>query len=341
MGRILLEKDLSEYLKIDRDKVAFDLPDKFVAPISLIWEITGKCNSNCVYCSGSFPRKVVELSKKEKIELAKEICNMGVFMICLSGGEPLTNEDLLDIVPIFLENNVDVMVCTSGYMIDYKILDELLKMGRIAFNISIDSVRESINDYQRGRNGAYDAAINLVDYIRKNERVPSFISIEAVATKKNYTYMAELVKFFNEKYGINEVRIQPVVTMNTKVVEKGLEIHQEEFQECQKAVNDFIEEYNAMMNVDERTVNTCVRFINQFKLIETGLKTGRTWGGVITPEGNFLLSVYLPENLGNVYQEGSFKQSWDKKFANAWLDVRKKSEITSLNSVYDIKKLYV
>ena len=30
---------------------------KFQFPIDLVWEITNKCISNCMYCSGAFPEK--------------------------------------------------------------------------------------------------------------------------------------------------------------------------------------------------------------------------------------------------------------------------------------------
>ena len=78
--RILLQKDIDEYLNKKLNTYGFEIPVKFSAPISLIWEITGKCNSKCLYCSGGFPKVVKEISKQEKINLAKEICDMKVFM---------------------------------------------------------------------------------------------------------------------------------------------------------------------------------------------------------------------------------------------------------------------
>lgn len=339
--RILLQKDIDEYLNKKLNTYGFEIPVKFSAPISLIWEITGKCNSKCLYCSGGFPKVVKEISKQEKINLAKEICDMKVFMISISGGEPLVNEDLLDIVSIFSDNDVPVMICTSGYNINYEILSKLLKIKGIAFNVSIDSVDAEVNDYQRGRKGALNEALKLIEFIRENEKECSFMSIEAVATKNNYSGMSDLVKFFNENYSINEIRIQPMVTMNQKVIQCGLDINAEEFQLCVTNVNGFISKYNDHVKDDNLGLSTCVRFIDQFKLIENGLRTGRTWGGVITPDGNFLLSVYLPSNLGSIYQDGSFKTTWDNRFSCAWRNFKEDLEQKSIKNLWDLKRLYV
>lgn len=340
MKKIIVQKNIDDFLDDDYNSSNVEIPRKFSAPISLIWEITGKCNSNCIYCSGGFPKHIDEMSKEDKIKLAKEICSMKVFMISLSGGEPLINDDLLDIVKIFLENNVSVMVCTSGYNINYNIVNEILKLKKVAFNISIDSVNASINDFQRGRQGALNESLKLINYIRTNEQTHTFISIEAVATKKNYVHMSDLVEFFVRNYDVNEIRIQPVVTMNKEVVDKGLSINAKEFEACMSKVNNCIEKINEQVDKHKKEF-VCVRFVDQFKLISNGIKTGRTWGGIITPNGDFLLSVYLPSNLGNVHEMGDFQNTWDKKFSNGWELVKLNKEINLIKNVYDLKKLYV
>lgn len=339
--KIIVQKDLDEYINSGFNNSGFELPMKFSAPISLIWEITGECHSRCIYCSGGFPRVTNELSIKDKISLAKEISSMKVFMVSVSGGEPLIKKDLLEIIPIFLENNVSVMVCTSGFNIDYDILSKLLSMGGVSFNISIDSIDEEINDFQRGRKGALKEAIKTIDFIRKNELNHTFISVESVVTKNNYTCMDDLVLYFSENYSVDEIRIQPMVPMNKKVIDFELDISSEQFDYCVSKVNTFIRQHNEHILNDKADSFVCVRFIDQFKLIENGLKTGRAWGGVITPEGDFSLSVYLPWNLGNIHQDGSFKNTWDTKFSTGWNIIKKYVSQKSIHNVYDLKKLYL
>lgn len=339
--KIIVQKDLDEYINSSFNDFSFELPMKFSAPISLIWEITGECHSKCIYCSGGFPRVTNELSIKDKINLAKEISSMKVFMVSVSGGEPLIKKDLLEIIPIFLKNNISVMICTSGFDIDYDILRALLSMEGIAFNISIDSIDESINDYQRGRKGALKEAIKTIDFIRKNELNHTFISIESVVTRKNYTCMDKLVSYFSQNYSVDEIRIQPMIPMNKKVIDFGLDIDNKQFEYCVSRVNDFINQNNQKITNDRIDSFVCVRFIDQFKLIENGLKNGRAWGGIITPEGNFSLSVYLPWNLGSIYQDGNFKNTWDNKFSDGWNIVKKYMLEKPVENVYELKKLYL
>lgn len=339
--KIIVQKDIDGYINSSFDNSSFELPMKFSAPISLIWEITGECHSNCLYCSGGFPRVTNELKLEDKINLAKEISDMKVFMVSISGGEPLIKKDILEIIPIFLENNVSVMVCTSGFNINYDILNKLLSMKGIAFNISIDSIDEEINDFQRGRKGALKGALKTVEYIRKHEMSHTFISIESVVTRKNYTCMDKLVSYFSQNYSVDEIRIQPMIPMNKKVIDFGLDIDNKQFEYCVSRVNDFINQNNQKITNGRIDSFVCVRFIDQFKLIENGLKNGRAWGGIITPEGNFSLSVYLPWNLGSIYQDGNFKNTWDNKFSDGWNIVKKYMLEKPVENVYELKKLYL
>lgn len=337
--RIITQEDINIFLN-DGLNSPFKIPSKFSAPISLIWEVTGNCNSNCIYCSGGFPKHINEMNKTDKIKLAREICDMKVFMISLSGGEPLISRDLLELVNIFIENDVSIMICTSGYKINYSIVDALLRLKKVSFNISIDSINDEINDFQRGRVGALKEALNLIEYIRNNELTDTFISIESVATRKNYSGMADLVEYFSKNCNVNEIRIQPVVTMNKDVVENELEISKEELKNCMINVKKFIEEYNSVVS-EPSDGYICVRFVDQFKMIKNGLETERTWGGIITPQGEFLLSVYLPNNLGSVFELGTFRETWNKKFSDGWKILKKDSNLSNINCVYDLRKLYV
>src|SRR5699024_8677144 len=155
-----------------------------------------------------------------------------------------------------------------------------------------------------------------------------------------YSGMADLVEYFSKNCNVNEIRIQPVVTMNKDVVENELEISKEEFKNCMINVKKFIEEYNSVVS-EPSDGYICVRFVDQFKMIKNGSETERTWGGIITPQGEFLLSVYLPSNLGSVFELGTFRETWNKKFSDGWKILKKDSNLSNINCVYDLRKLYV
>ena len=76
---------------------------------------------------------------------------MKVFMVNLSGGDPMMSDDLDEIVEIFTSNDVNVMICTTGHCQDIDQIRRLCSNPLVAFNISIDSLDEEVNDWVRGK----------------------------------------------------------------------------------------------------------------------------------------------------------------------------------------------
>lgn len=160
----------------------FETLNSFQAPISLVWELTGKCMSNCIYCSGGFPKKTNDMTSEQRMKLADELIAMKIFMISLSGGDPLLCNDLERLVEKFTDAGISTMICSPGLLIDEMQIERLCRNSLVAFNISLDSVNSKINDYQRGREGACDSAKRLISYIDKYGLGKIFTSVEMVIT---------------------------------------------------------------------------------------------------------------------------------------------------------------
>lgn len=332
--KLVTHSELNVWLDNDFDtKARFELPAYFQAPISLVWELTGKCMSNCIYCSGGFPRKTTELTHEEKIRLAKELIDLKIFMISLSGGDPLLCEDLEEIVSLFTKNGINVMICTPGLCADEEKIARLCQNTRVSFNISLDSSDADINDYQRGKKGALDAALRMLDLIEKYGNGQLFTSVEAVVTQKNYYHMQELIEKI-KNYPVNELRIQPVVPMNLETYNKGLALSEAQLQTLPDVVAKAIK---AVGSDEDADAYMCVRAVSQVEAIKKGVCTGRNWGGIISPEGELRVSGYLPFIFGRISDYGSFKRAWDQGFRTGWDQLRNKNGVMQINSMNDLQ----
>ena len=70
-------------------------------PITLVWDITYKCNFKCLHCYINDGKKRNELSSQKLENLIKEFANCGVFYIDIGGGEPIMRmNDLSNIIKI-------------------------------------------------------------------------------------------------------------------------------------------------------------------------------------------------------------------------------------------------
>ncbi|MFO8055709.1 MAG: radical SAM protein, partial [bacterium] len=79
-------------MKTDKSKEAFQ-------PRVLAWEVTQRCNLNCIHCraSASDSAPEGELSLAEYKALIDEVAGFASPIIILTGGEPLLRDDVYDI----------------------------------------------------------------------------------------------------------------------------------------------------------------------------------------------------------------------------------------------------
>src|SRR5512135_2672271 len=83
------------------------------------WEITRSCNLLCSHCrasahSGSYPG---ELSTQECLSLVDQITTIDKPMFILSGGEPLSREDVFQVGQYIAKRGSRVVMGTNGTLI--------------------------------------------------------------------------------------------------------------------------------------------------------------------------------------------------------------------------------
>jgi cyclic pyranopterin phosphate synthase len=112
--------------------------------------ITSKCNLKCSYCHGegeARPNKNVtkEMRAKEIIHIAKIAVSLGISRIKLTGGEPLTRSDAVDIVKGIsaLPGLTDLAMTTNGTLLAL-IAEKLHAGGLKRINISLPTLNREI-----------------------------------------------------------------------------------------------------------------------------------------------------------------------------------------------------
>lgn len=337
MKKIVAVQDLDMWLDGGIGEVAeFSLPRAFQAPISLVWELTGKCFSNCIYCSGGFPQKTIDMTTEEKLKLAKELIDMKIFMISLSGGDPLLCEDLELLVNEFTKAQIPTMICSPGLCIDEEMIKRLCENELVAFNVSIDSVNPLVNDYQRGKEGACKQALELLSLIDKYGKGRIFTSVEMVITQKNINEIIPLIEEMKEHW-VNEIRIQPVIAMNEKTYVNGLVLTAEDMERLKETVERAVAETESDPTSESVM---CVRFVDQSKAVIKGIRSGTNWGGIISPEGDLMLSGYIPYIYGNIKDYNGFKDAWQKGFSRGWERLQTERELYEIKGPADLQELY-
>ena len=89
---------------------------------------------------------------------------LGIYLYMLTGGEPLVRKkDILRLAK--KHNDVEFSIYTNSTLIDDEFCQEVVQLGNIAFQLSIEGTVET-NDARRG-DGHYDAVMNAMDLFKK------------------------------------------------------------------------------------------------------------------------------------------------------------------------------
>lgn len=153
------------------------------APV-VVWNCTSRCNLKCVHCYASAGEKALEaeLDTTSGKDFIKDLAAFNVPVILFSGGEPLLRNDLLDLAGFAVERGLRVALSSNGTLITEDIAGELSRIGFAEVGISLDGT-ETINDRFRGRQGAYQAALEGIrNCIKQGLRV----SLRFTITRFNY-----------------------------------------------------------------------------------------------------------------------------------------------------------
>jgi Fe-coproporphyrin III synthase len=127
----------------------------------VVWNMGRRCNLKCVHCYARSKdiEYQNELTTKQGKELIDDLAQFKVPVILFSGGEPTMRKDLPELALYARSKGMRAVISTNGTLIDKKMARVLKDIGLSYVGVSLDGMKET-NDKFRGKNGAFDAALN-------------------------------------------------------------------------------------------------------------------------------------------------------------------------------------
>lgn len=191
-------------------------PQITAAPFLIVWDITYGCNLKCKHCYASAgkkaPDELTTLEAKRAIDLFRKI---GVVAIAFSGGEPLTREDIFDLIKYAKENDFYVSMASNGTLITPEVARELKERGLDYIEISLDGF-EKTHDSFRGIKGAWKKTVKGI----KNCVAAGLDT--CVATTATYYNLKEIPKLIN--FVEKELKANRFILFNFVPTRRGKEI---------------------------------------------------------------------------------------------------------------------
>lgn len=132
------------------------------SPLYAEWEITHRCNSNCLHCysdSGSEVGSAGELSTLEAFGLLGQLADARIPLLTLTGGEPLLRDDWSDLTRKAVGLGIGVNLMTNGSLITETVADEIGGLSFGSVTVSLDSHLPGVHDRIRQWPGLFDLAV--------------------------------------------------------------------------------------------------------------------------------------------------------------------------------------
>lgn len=190
-----------------------DRPDR-LAPFYISWLLTYRCNRRCRHCDWVWSRttqdyQAQELTSDQKLDLAKQISRSWTWGASISGGEPLLDPAVMDIVQILKRGHKHVNLCTNGVTLA-SLAKQLVDLRLDTVTVSMDSMHQEVHDSIRGVHGTFDRALRGLQAIKdaRGNRGKPRIVVKSLISPLNYLELPEQVEFFGPV--ADRIEFQPV-----------------------------------------------------------------------------------------------------------------------------------
>lgn len=148
-SRLLRIHETAQEVLEHQGKRAHEVPKHLIryanigAPM-VVWNITKKCNLSCPVCHlGSAPEADVnELTTLEAKDLIDQMASMGVPLVSVYGGEPLTRGDFLKLAGYAHEKGLRMIFSTNAALLTRKIAGKIKESGVSYVGIDLDGLAQ-------------------------------------------------------------------------------------------------------------------------------------------------------------------------------------------------------
>lgn len=270
-----------------------------------IYEITPRCNNDCLYCynvwkeNKNYPKGELPISEIKR--LFEKIFSQAIPQgITLAGGEPLLHPDILEIAAFLKSRNIKTGIATNGILLNDKMAEKLTGAGVNYFEISLNSINsDTYNKLSKNSQlkKVKEAIINVKKYKAK-------LTVSFAITKINLSDIEDVINFAfafsSDSVALN--RFVPGGNGLKNISE--LQITSQDIENVLSLANRKSKENNLPINITI-PIEHCVIDHQKYNHLNFGTCACGKNKWVIDPLGNLRVCEQNPVILGSLF-ENSF-----------------------------------
>lgn len=292
-------------------------------PKWIAWEITRRCNLQCVHCRSSSQMEVQghpDFSFEEAKRILNDIHSYADPVMVLSGGEPLLRNDVFDIAAYGTELGMRMCLATNGTLITKQTCQEIIQSGIKMVSLSLDGATAEVHDNFRNQPGAFAGTMRAIELL--NSHGIDFL-INSSFTKRNKEQAPQIYELVKSLGATAWYLFMIVPTGRGEEIMSEL-IPEHEYEDILNWHYDMeTEETDLLVRptcapqyyriVLQRSKEEGTRFKRRSLKFSTGGSKGCLAAQLIClidVDGNIQPCSYFPLSGGNI-KEQSFKEIWE------------------------------
>jgi pyrroloquinoline quinone biosynthesis protein E len=168
--------------------------EAIAAPVGVLAELTHRCPLSCPYCSNpiELDSRAGELDTETWKRVFSEAAAVGVLHVHLSGGEPASRPDLVELVKHCHDVGLYTNLITSGIGISEKRMRELADAGLDHVQLSIQDAEAESADRIGGYKGGFARKMDVAKWVNE---VGIPLTVNAVIHRANIARAGRMVEF--------------------------------------------------------------------------------------------------------------------------------------------------
>ena len=190
----------------------------YSAPVQVQIDVTDECNQNCRHCYWGHELQQCAkhlLSLDEISSLLESLVNSGVFFVSISGGEPFSRSDIMELLQVVAEytEHFNLSIFTNGTLIDSEGVRRMREIfgthtPKVEVQFSLDSTDPQEYAYLRGTDqDALDRVLDAIRAVGAHGFAPTTLT---TATNENVEKCLDIAKFALLELGVRGAGILPV-----------------------------------------------------------------------------------------------------------------------------------
>jgi radical SAM additional 4Fe4S-binding domain len=275
------------------------------APLYIAWEVTRRCNANCIHCysdSGANQKDPAELSTAEALDMIDQLAEAGLVVLAFSGGEPFVRKDIFTLIGRAVRRGLLVNIATNGSTISDDVAQRLKDSGVRSVTVSLDGPTAEVHDCIRRFPGLFDRAVSAIrSLVERDVRV----GISFTPMLPNYREGRAVVHLAYD-IGAEAINMSEFVPAGRGA--HSLALPPETLREV---LNDWIEmrrEYTGRISVLWHDCRVALLVPPEERDLYSGCGAGKTMARILS-DGTLTPCVFLPNPVGN-FRASKFHDLW-------------------------------